>query len=56
MAAELHVLSGERAGLVVALSGAEYPVGRHPDSALRFGAESEQGVSARHALFLREGA
>lgn len=56
MAAELHVLSGERAGLVVALSGAECTVGRHPDSALRFAAEAEQGVSARHALLLREGA
>jgi S1-C subfamily serine protease len=55
VAAELHVLSGERAGLVVALSGAECTVGRHPDSALRFGAEAEQGVSARHALLLREG-
>ena len=55
MAAELHVLSGERAGLVIALTGAECTVGRHPDSALRFGAEAEQGVSARHALLLREG-
>ncbi len=56
MAAELHVLSGERAGLVVALSGAECTVGRHPDSALRFAAQAEQGVSARHALLLRDGA
>jgi len=54
VAAELHVLSGERAGLVVALSGAECTVGRHPSSALRFGAEAEQGVSARHALLLRD--
>jgi hypothetical protein len=40
VAAELHVLSGERAGLVVALTGAECTVGRHPDSALRFGGEA----------------
>ncbi|HEU4457145.1 MAG TPA: trypsin-like peptidase domain-containing protein [Longimicrobium sp.] len=56
MAAELHVLSGERAGLVIALSGAECAVGRHPGSALRFGAEAERGVSARHAVVVRDGA
>ena len=56
MAAELHVLSGDRAGLVLALDGAECTVGRHPQSALRFGADAERGVSARHARLVRDGA
>jgi hypothetical protein len=56
VAAELHVLSGERAGLVIALSGAECTVGRHPGSTLCFGAGAERGVSARHATLVPDGA
>ncbi|HET6762730.1 MAG TPA: FHA domain-containing protein, partial [Longimicrobiaceae bacterium] len=56
MAAELHVLSGDRAGLVISLSGTECSVGRHPGSTLCFGAGGERGVSARHATLVRDGA
>lgn len=49
MTAELHVLTGERAGVVVALSGAECTVGRHAGCTLRFSADAESGVSIRHA-------
>jgi S1-C subfamily serine protease len=55
MPAELHVLNGNRAGLVLALDGAGCTVGRHPGCSLRFGAEAD-GVSARHARLLRDGA
>lgn len=53
MSAELHVLTGDRAGLVVSLSGAECTVGRHAGCTLRFGADAEHGVSAHHARFAR---
>lgn len=48
--AELHVVAGDRAGLVVPLSGAECTAGRHAGCTLRFTAD---GVSARHARFVR---
>jgi hypothetical protein len=54
-AAELHVLNGNRAGLVLALDGAGCTVGRHPGCSLRFGADAD-GVSARHARLLPDGA
>jgi len=47
--AELHVVAGDRAGLVVALSGAECTAGRHAGCTLRF---TMEGVSARHARFV----
>jgi S1-C subfamily serine protease len=56
VAAELHVLSGEQAGLVLPLAGAECTLGRHPACALRFGSQAEGGVSARHARLVADGA
>ncbi|HEX6750865.1 MAG TPA: FHA domain-containing protein [Longimicrobium sp.] len=55
MAAELHVLTGERAGVVLRLTGADCTVGRHPDAALRFAGPSDAAVSAHHARVERDG-
>jgi S1-C subfamily serine protease len=53
-AAELHVLTGQRAGVVLALTGAECTLGRHPDAALRFHSGADGAVSARHAHLVRD--
>ncbi len=55
MTAEVHVLSGSRAGLVFPLSAGRVTVGRHPDADLRFHPEGDLDVSARHAEIAREG-
>jgi hypothetical protein len=49
------VLTGQRAGVVLALTGADCSVGRHPASGLRFHAQGDASVSARHAQLLRGG-
>lgn len=46
-----RVLSGARAGLVFVPEREEFTVGRHAAADLRFSAESDLEVSARHALF-----
>jgi S1-C subfamily serine protease len=53
LSTELHVLTGDRAGRVVSLSGTECTVGRHTSCTLRFGTDAEHGVSAHHARFVR---
>ena len=49
------MLTGERAGVVLRLTGADCTVGRHPDVALRFAGPSDAAVSAHHARVEREG-
>lgn len=54
MIAELHVLTGDRAGVVIPLADTECTVGRSAACTLRFAANAERGVSARHARFVRD--
>ena len=49
MIAQVHVLSGARAGLVLTLAGETSVVGRHADAAVRFDPDRDLQVSARHA-------
>lgn len=53
MILRLHVLSGGRAGLVFPLSTDRVVLGRHADADVRFSAEEDLHVSARHAEVVR---
>jgi S1-C subfamily serine protease len=52
---QLKVLSGVNAGLVAVFSKPYIAIGRHPASDLRFDADQELEVSARHAALLKQG-
>jgi len=52
---QLKVLSGVNAGLLAVFTKPYIAIGRHPASDLRFDAEKELGVSARHAALLKQG-
>ncbi|MBI4501831.1 MAG: trypsin-like peptidase domain-containing protein [Gemmatimonadetes bacterium] len=55
MKAQLHILSGARAGQIEVHSGSEITVGRHPSNVLRFDPERDLDVSTRHAVIARSG-
>lgn len=55
MKPQLKVLSGVNAGLLAVFTKPYIAIGRHPASDLRFDAEKELGVSARHAALLKQG-
>jgi pSer/pThr/pTyr-binding forkhead associated (FHA) protein len=55
MKAQLHILTGARAGQIEVHSGAEISVGRHPTSVLRFDPERDLDVSTHHAVIARSG-
>ena len=55
MKAQLKVLSGVNAGLLAVFSKPYVAIGRHPASDLRFDADQELDVSARHAALLKQG-
>lgn len=55
MKPQLKVLSGFNAGLLAVLSKPYIAIGRHPASDLRFDADKELDVSARHAALLKQG-
>ena len=55
MKAQLKVLSGFNAGLLAVFSKPYIAIGRHPASDVRFDAEKELDVSARHAALLKQG-
>ncbi|CAN5668426.1 hypothetical protein BH23GEM7_BH23GEM7_11790 [soil metagenome] len=55
MDADLHVLSGAAAGRNLTLAAESILIGRHPDADLRFDADNELEVSARHATLTRHG-
>ena len=44
------MLTGSRAGLVIAVSSGEFLIGRHPSCAFPFDPDSELAVSSRHAV------
>lgn len=54
MSAELHVLSGARAGATYTFT-TEITVGRTPGTGLQFDPETDLDVSARHASIVRSG-
>jgi S1-C subfamily serine protease len=54
--AQIKFLSGGRAGQVETISKAYIGVGRHPLSDIRFDAERDLDVSARHAAIIQRGA
>lgn len=53
---EIHVLSGGPAGSTLGFGPEPVAVGRGPEAALRFDADRDLAVSARHALLYLEGA
>ena len=55
MKAQLHILSGARAGQIEVYSAKEITVGRHPSNDLRFDPEQDLDVSTRHAVIARSG-
>src|SRR5260370_11400272 len=55
MKAQLHILTGARAGQIEVHSGAEISVGRHPSNVLRFDPERDLDVSTHHAVIARSG-
>ena len=56
MKAQIKFLSGGRAGQVETVAKAYIGVGRHPLSDIRFDAERDLDVSARHAAIIQRGA
>lgn len=55
MNAEIHVLTGARAGLVAKLVWEDVLLGRHPECGLQFHPTLDLEVSARHAAVVRGG-
>ncbi len=55
MKPQVKVLSGFSAGTTVVFSKSYIAIGRHPASDLRFDADKELDVSARHAAILKQG-
>ncbi|MBI2403835.1 MAG: trypsin-like peptidase domain-containing protein [Gemmatimonadetes bacterium] len=55
MKPQIRVLSGFSAGTTAVFSKPYIAIGRHPASDLRFDADKELDVSARHAAILRQG-
>ncbi|HET7038538.1 MAG TPA: trypsin-like peptidase domain-containing protein [Gemmatimonadales bacterium] len=55
MKLQLTVLGGTRSGTLGVFAGAEVTLGRHPGCDFVFDTEQDLGVSARHAVIVRQG-
>jgi S1-C subfamily serine protease len=55
MKPKLRIVSGARAGYTEVFAGPEISIGRHASCTLRFDAEQDLDVSARHAVIGRKG-